>query len=63
MEVLFFVGLIFSVSNRVGAAMWAHGMEMTRHSLDLIGAKASYNSDLDLEKRLHWFSEKKRTSS
>jgi len=40
LESLPFVGLIFSVSNRVGAAMWAH----------------------DLEKRQHWFSEKKGSS-
>ena len=23
------VGLLFSISNRIGAAMWAHGMFMT----------------------------------
>ena len=37
LEMIPFVGLIFTVSNRVGAAMWAHGMKM-RHSLDYIGA-------------------------
>jgi len=26
LETLPFVGLIFSISNQVGAAMWAHGM-------------------------------------
>ena len=60
LETLPFVGLIFSVSNRVGAAMWAHGMQMTRHSIfGLFGA----NSELDLEKRQHWFLERKRKSS
>ncbi|KAF8486665.1 hypothetical protein F5888DRAFT_1761105 [Russula emetica] len=38
LEALPFIGLIFSISNQVGAAMWAH----------------------DLEKRQHWFIEKKR---
>ncbi|KAF8263792.1 hypothetical protein EI94DRAFT_1739992 [Lactarius quietus] len=41
LETLPFIGLIFSVSNRIGAAMWAH----------------------DLEKKQHWFSEKKSKSS
>ena len=57
LETLPFVGLIFSVSNRVGAAMWAHGMQIK--FIGLIGV----NSDSDLEKRQHWFSEKKRKSS
>jgi hypothetical protein len=57
LETLPFVGLIFSVSNRIGAAMWAHGMQ--KKFIGLIGT----NSDLDLEKRQHWFSEKKRKSS
>jgi hypothetical protein len=26
LETLPFIGLIFSISNQVGAAMWAHGM-------------------------------------
>jgi hypothetical protein len=26
LEALPFIGLIFSISNQVGAAMWAHGM-------------------------------------
>ncbi|KAN0107715.1 hypothetical protein V8E52_009882 [Russula decolorans] len=38
LEALPFIGLVFSISNQVGAAMWAH----------------------DLEKRQHWFAEKKR---
>ena len=53
LETLPFVGLIFSVSNRVGAAMWAHGTQMK--SIGPIGT----NGDLDLEKRQHWFSDKK----
>ncbi|KAH9984088.1 hypothetical protein BJV74DRAFT_776338 [Russula compacta] len=40
LEALPFVGLVFSISNQVGAAMWAH----------------------DLEKRQHWFAEKKKKS-
>lgn len=26
LEALPFIGLVFSISNQVGAAMWAHGM-------------------------------------
>jgi len=26
LETLPFIGLVFSISNQVGAAMWAHGM-------------------------------------
>ncbi|KAH9957835.1 hypothetical protein BC827DRAFT_1137325 [Russula dissimulans] len=39
LESLPFIGLIFSISNQVGAAMWAH----------------------DLEKRQHWFAEKRKS--
>ncbi|KAH9033547.1 hypothetical protein EDB85DRAFT_1864366, partial [Lactarius pseudohatsudake] len=31
LETLPFVGLIFSVSNRIGAAMWAHDLEKRQH--------------------------------
>lgn len=46
------IGLIFSVSNRIGAAMWAHGMYLARipvHSDKLTGP-----SSPDLEKRQHY---------
>jgi len=34
LEALPFIGLIFSISNQVGAAMWAHGMAMYMVYLD-----------------------------
>jgi hypothetical protein len=52
-----FIGLIFSISNQIGAAMWAHGMSLYCMRTNLtICAKPK----LDLEKRQHWFGEKKR---
>ena len=54
-----FIGLIFSVSNRVRVAIWMdNGMEMSKTVM-----KSIANSDLDLEKRQHWFAEKKGKSS
>jgi len=32
LEAIPFIGLIFSISNQVGAAMWAHGMAI-QHAL------------------------------
>ena len=58
LETLPFIGLIFLVSNRVGAAMWAHGMEISK-----TGIRSIANSDVDFEKRQHWFAEKKWKSS
>jgi hypothetical protein len=54
LEALPFIGLIFSISNQVGAAMWAHGMAIYCIWINLT------NTRLDLEKRQHWFAEKKR---
>lgn len=36
------VGLIFSVSNRIGAAMWAHGMDPVYVSALVYGYKLSW---------------------
>ena len=57
LETLPFIGLIFSISNQVGAAMWAHGMLMYCMSTNLT---IYANANLDLEKRQHWLAEKKK---
>ena len=57
LETLPFIGLLFSISNQIGAAMWAHGM-LTCCIYENLSISA--NTDLDLEKRQHWFLEKKR---
>jgi hypothetical protein len=56
LETVPFIGLVFSISNQIGAAMWAHGMLMCCISENLT---ICANTDLDLEKRQHWFAEKK----
>ena len=59
LETLPFVGLVFSISNQVGAAMWAHGRLIFHISIKLT---ICANIKLDLEKRQHWFAEKKKMS-
>ena len=53
LEGLPIIGLVFSVSNRIGAAMWAHG----RHNSTSI--PAFIDLVLDLEKRQHYIAEQK----
>lgn len=55
LENLPFIGLIFSISNQVGAAMWAHGMQICYIYIIYT------NSHPDLEKRQHWFAEKRKS--
>ena len=43
------VGLIFTISNRVGAAMWAHGTSLSVYECNL-----SLIALLDLEKKQHF---------
>lgn len=57
LEGLPIVGLIFTVSNRIGAAMWAHGMFVHRFSPSCI-----FMSSSDLEKRQHYVAAQRRTS-
>jgi hypothetical protein len=57
LEGLPIVGLVFTVSNRIGAAMWAHGMFVHRCSPSYIPMFSS-----DLEKRQHYVAAQRRTS-
>lgn len=50
LEGLPIVGLIFSISNRIGAAMWAHGMSQ----ITLLGSPSPMTCHKDLEKRQHY---------
>ncbi|KIM38279.1 hypothetical protein M413DRAFT_249073 [Hebeloma cylindrosporum] len=58
LEGLPIIGLVFTVSNRVGAAMWAYG----RFPFALWLLKSS-NVSADLEKRQHFVAEERRISS
>jgi hypothetical protein len=49
LEGLPIIGLVFTVSNRIGAAMWAHGM-----FVHLLFALICPMSSSDLEKRQHY---------
>ncbi len=51
LESLPIVGLVFTVSNRVGAAMWAHGKPVLRFQIPVIPKRPPP----DLEKRQHAF--------
>lgn len=53
LESLPFIGLFFTISNQVGAAMWAHGA----YAALFVDLKA--NDGLDLEKRQHFIREQK----
>jgi hypothetical protein len=56
LEGLPIIGLIFTVSNGIGAAMWAHGMS-TRLSLSYVLTFSS-----DLEKRQHYIAVQRQSS-
>jgi hypothetical protein len=65
------IGLAFTISNRIGAAMWAHGMPLLSVLLETCALDAylchlrlqgTTNADhLDLEKRQHYVAELKRS--
>ena len=56
LEGLPLIGLVFTLSNRIGAAMWAHGM-LTLYSFSITPRNIQYY--LDLEKRQHFIAELK----
>jgi hypothetical protein len=63
------IGLAFTVSNRIGAAMWAHGMFLYLCYFERAGCfgriplpfQEANAGHLDLEKRQHYVAELKRS--
>lgn len=59
MEAIPFIGLIFSVSNRIGAAMWAHGMSLLSSGNHCSFLDRLTDIMIDLEKKQHWVAEER----
>lgn len=59
MEAIPFIGLIFSVSNRIGAAMWAHGMSLLSSGSHCSLVDRLTGTMIDLEKKQHWVAEER----
>lgn len=55
LEGLPIIGLVFTISNRIGAAMWAHGVQSVSCPVNRLLIPAN----TDLEKRQHFVADRK----